>query len=193
MNKKIKSLLIAAALTLPVLAATTATAGPDCDNPKLADNPHCPPTTTTTSVPDLGSSCAESIEQGHQVFSETDEFEIVVNPGEVGCVDWTTTMKTNWLVTVSPGSANSVRFNVRDSHPGDFCWLDTLGIKDIKTGLNTLTITHSNGPLANGGGPLPISSVGACGTWDDEAPSFVFTISPSGKPSPVTISVTAID
>lgn len=188
-NKKLRLLAVAAALTLPVWAAATAAAAPNCD--KLPeDHPACTAdTSTTTTSASTGNTCAESVEQGHLVFTETDGFAIVVDPGEIGCVDWTTTIETEWLVTVDPSNAKGVYFNVRSSHPGDFCWLDSLTGKDLRSGLRTLTITHANGPLADGG-PLPISTVAACG-GDDGNGSFVFTVGPSGKPSPVAITLTA--
>lgn len=186
MSKKIRMLATAAVLTLPLWAATTASAGPDCDNPKFTDHPLC-----ATSAPDSGTTCAGSVEDGHQVSTENDGFEIVVDPGSVGCVDWTTTIETNWLVTVDPGNASSVYLNVRGSHPGDFCWVDSLDSQDLKSGLTALTITHSDGPLADDG-PLPVSTVGACGEKDDNAESFVFTVGSDGRPSKVTVTVTAI-
>jgi hypothetical protein len=187
-----RTLIVAASFILALGLTTSATAGPDCDN-KPADHP-CHTTTTTSSTtttsttPALGDSCATSADQGHQVFTESDGFEIVVLPGTVGCVDWTTTVAAEWLVTVDPGDAKSVSFSVRGSHPGDFCWRGWLGVQDIRNGLRTVTITHSEGPLANGL-LLPISTVGACGDWDDNAASFVFTVGSSGKASPVAVKV----
>jgi hypothetical protein len=187
-----RTLIVAASFILALGLATSAIAGSNCDN-KPADHP-CHTTTTTSSTtttsttPALGDSCVASADQGHQVFTESDGFEIVVLPGTVGCVDWTTADEAEWLVTVDPGDAKSVSFSVRGSHPGDFCWRGWLDVQDIRNGLRTVTITHSEGPLADGL-LLPISTVGACGDWDDNVASFVFTVGSSGKASPVAVTV----
>ena len=190
-----RTLIVAASFALALGLTTSATAGPACDNKPLDHPCHTTTTTsstttttTTTTTPDLGESCAASADQGHQVFTQSDGFEIVVDPGTVGCVDWTTTVEAEWLVTVDPGDAKSVSFSVRGSHPGDFCWRGWLGVKDIRNGLRTVTITHSEGPLADDG-LLPISTVGVCGDWDDNVASFVFTVGSSGKASPVAVTV----
>jgi hypothetical protein len=193
MSKRIKSLLIAAALTLPILAATTATAGPDCE--EHSDHSSCNTTTTsttTTSIPTGDGTCAASAGDGHQVFNEEDGFTITIPSGHTGCVDWTTTVKTEWMVTVYPGRASSAYLNVRNSHPGDFCWLERLGPRDLKGESTSLRITHSNGPLGDGG-LLPISEIGACGDeYADGNAAFVLTVRPSGKPSMVTVIVKPI-
>ena len=189
MKKRIMLLAAVVALTLPMWVVATASAGPDCE--RRPNHPSCDTTTTTTSTTIPGGAGTCDTGDGLEVFTETDGFVIQFEPGNAGCVDWTTTLETAWTVTVDPGRASSVYLNVRNSHPGDFCWVDTLSSRDLKSGMTSLTITHANGPLADDG-PLPVSVVGACGAEfdEDDADSFVFTVGPSGKPSVVTITVT---
>ncbi len=190
MKKRIVLLATVAALIIPMWVAATAAAGPDCA--KHPDHPSCDTTTsstTTTPIPTGDGTCAATAGDRHQVFNEEDGFTITIQAGDTGCVDWTTTVETEWTVTVDPGRTSSVYLNVRNSHPGDFCWLDNLGPKDLKGGPTSLTITHANGPLGDGG-PLPISEVGACGDeYADGNAAFVFTVGPGGKPSMVTVIV----
>jgi hypothetical protein len=118
MNKKIRSLLIAAALTLPLLVTTTATAGPDCANPKFADHWSCsttPPDTTTTTVPDAVQPC--------------DTVTTLSGSGHLGLeCDWTLaqSIATTGTVTVTviEGEIFRVVAWVRDSSPGDICVLE---------------------------------------------------------------------
>ena len=119
MTKRIKLLLIAAALTLPALVATTATAGPDCDNPKFTNNhPLCsdsPTTTTSTTEPAVDQAC------------ETITTLPAAGQSSFGC-DWTptdtgTSTGTIEVRTIS-GEVSRVAVFVRDSDPGDICLLE---------------------------------------------------------------------
>jgi hypothetical protein len=196
MNKRIKSLLIAAALTLPILAATTATAGPNCG--KLPpDHPQCL-TTPTVPVPDHpeGLTCAQEVYGGYDEWltltngtyiDGTDEHKpLVVGSGRL-CIDWTTTKATEWLVTVTdPGAAKSVFMSLRDSHPGDFCWR---GVIDVKRGDTDVTMAHTNGAAATDS-VIPISAMDACGVeYTDSAAPYVLIIELGGKPTTASITI----
>jgi hypothetical protein len=185
MNKRIKSLLIAAALTLPILAATTATAGPNCD--KLPDHSLC-----ATPIPDHpeGLTCADEVYGGYDESSTltdgTDGVPLVVGGGRL-CIDWTTTQASEWVVTVTnPGAAKSVFMSLRDSHPGDFCWR---GVIDVKRGDTDVTMAHTNGAAATDD-VIPISVIDACGDeYTDSAAPYVLIIELGGKPTTAYITI----
>lgn len=114
MDTKIQSLLIVAALALPVLAATAATAGPDCD--RFADHPLCPPstTTTTTTEPAVAQPC-ETVTTLRGTGNLG--FDCDWTPEESSAATGTVT------VTVTSGEVSRVVVFVRDSAPGDICVL----------------------------------------------------------------------
>ena len=192
-RKKIKLLIVAAALTLPVWAASAATAGPDCD--KLPpDHPKCTTTSTTSPTPDHpdGVTCAEALTvygADHETVTLTDGTDgtpLTVGTDPV-CIDWTTTIASKWVVTVTdPGDAKSVNLSLRDSHPGDFCWLGTI---DLKRDTTQVTISHSNGPNATGGA-IPVSIADACGDeYIDSSDPYVLTIRLGGKPTAAEMTI----
>jgi hypothetical protein len=189
MNKRIRSLLIAAALTLPILAATTATAGPNCT--KLPDHSLC-----ATPIPDHpdGLTCADEVYGGYDESSTlidgTDGIPLVVGRGRL-CIDWTTTQASEWVVTVTnPGAAKSVFMSLRDSHPGDFCWR---GVIDVKRGDTDVTMAHTNGAAATDD-VIPISVMDACGVeYTDSAAPYVLIIELGGKPTTAYITIDPSD
>ena len=142
MNKKIQSLLIVAALALPVLAATGATAGPDfCD--RKPNHPSCS-TTTTTTEPAVAQPC--------------ETVTTLLGTGNLGFdCDWTPeeSIATTGTVTVTvpSGEVSRVVVFVRDSAPGDICVLKEW---DKATG----TVFEASFPL--------VDEVGGRGTyWDN--------------------------
>ncbi len=112
MNKKIQSLLIVAALALPVLAATAATAGPDfCD--RKPNHPSC----STTPPPDEPA-VAQPCETVTTLRGTGNlGFDCDWTPKEDGVTTGTVT------VTVTSGEVSRVVVFVRDSAPGDICVL----------------------------------------------------------------------
>lgn len=111
-----------------------------------------------------GMTCAVGSPDNAYAFTNGFIIDFDSKNGGSACVDWTTTSATTWHVTVT--GARSAGFNIRDSHPGDFCW---------NASGTDLTAAHTNGPLATGGG-IPVAAIDACGTeYTDDAPSLVFT------------------
>jgi hypothetical protein len=165
------------AMASPALAAKGGGKG----RPGDGGNEHPPGLTCQEQAPDTA-------------VTVTDAFTIdVADTKSVICIDWTTTIASEWDLTVTGPGIRSASANVRDSHPGDFCWLGSVDRKDLEDGTGSVTIAHSNGPLAVTGDwrPIPVAAIDACGTeYSDSAASLVLSLSVQGT-GPVTIEVAA--
>jgi hypothetical protein len=158
-NTRRLSIVVLAVVAMMAIASTAMGAKPDKpDKPGNGGGGEHPP----------GQTCA--VGSPDNAFAFTDGFTIDFDSknGGSACVDWTTTAETAWQVTVT-GNVRSTYFNIRDSHPGDFCWLGE--------GIDVIT------------GQIPVATLDACGTeYTDDADSLVFTFSYGGK-GPVTLTV----
>lgn len=150
------------------------------------DKPGSPP-----EHPD-GLTCQEQVGAG--AFAGTDAFtlDLPADTPSIICIDWTTTTtETEWLVTIAGAGIRGASFNVRDSHPGDFCSRGTFDRKALSEGAASVVVEHSSGPLAPTGAwrPIPIAVLDACGfDYTDSADSLVLTISYRGT-GPFTVEV----
>jgi hypothetical protein len=138
-----------------------------------------------------GLTCREAL--GDEAFAATGAFTLDLADGTDApiCIDWSTTTATEWWVTVTGDGLRGAYVNLRDSHPGDFCWRGTLDRGDLRGGTAGLTIEHSSGPRAPSGEwrPIPIAAVDACGTeYTDSAAPYALTVSLKGS-GPATIEV----
>ncbi len=121
MNKKSKLLLILVVATLTLGIAVTATAGPNCRNPKFADDPLCsPPTTTTTPTqpPQLEACTTEMTITGKGYTS----FECLRTPVEPREGESTVAKVT--VSGLEGGVKGPPVVFVRDDAPGDICLLE---------------------------------------------------------------------
>jgi hypothetical protein len=163
------------AMASPALAAK----GGDKGKPDAGGKEHPPGLTCQEQTPDTA-------------FTATDAFSIDTNDTGSGiCIDWTTTFASEWRLTITGPGIRGASANVRDSHPGDFCWRGAFDHADLRGGTGSVIISHSSGPLAVTGDwrPIPIAVTDACGTeYTDSAESLVLTVSYRGS-GPLKIDV----
>ena len=129
MNKKNRLLLIVVVVTLMLGIAVTATAGPNCRNPKFADDPLCPTTTTTTTT--TQSPQLEACKTQMTIPGKGDtSFECLWTPVEPGEGESTVAKVT--VSGLERGVTGPPVVFVRDDSPGDIClleqdWVDQTG------------------------------------------------------------------
>ena len=165
------------AMTSPALAAK----GGDKGKPDAGGKEHPPGLTCQEQTPDTA-------------FTVTDAFSIDTDAtGSVICIDWTTTVASEWKLTVTGPGIRGASANVRDSHPGDFCWRGAFDHADLRRGTGSVIISHSSGPLAVTGEwrPIPIASIDACGTeYSDSDAALALTVVTRGS-GPLHIEVSS--
>ncbi len=183
MRMKVRTTTLTTVVVM-ILAIATAALG------AKPDNPGKPGGGGGAEHPD-GATCAE--QSGVLWAAEEDGFTVTFTADDpkTACIDWKTITASEWKVTVDGADARDFYFNIRDSHPGDFCWLGGLDRQELRAGVTTLVASHSKGELANlqNPGPIPASTINACGfEYTDDDPQLVFTIIYKGK-APVTVTV----
>jgi hypothetical protein len=168
-------------LALLLTVVGPASGGPDVDCLDKPNHPLCqdpePP-----DHPD-GATCEADLGDGGAWMAATDEFRVEFSD-KMYCVDWTTTKEAEWRITVT--GPKVVRATVRDSHPGDFCWLSENTWQPVADGSGWTTVTNL----------IPEAAIDACGTEyldvadpPEKAIPYVLTLSYRGKSSGFVVTV----
>ncbi len=117
---------------------------------------------------------------GGDGHSDGDHYDAQITPGHGaicidvrgggsghGAGDWI----IDWEIVTPPPAPhviNSILFEMKDSHPGDICWLEEVG-DPARVG------TLSTGVDGESGDDIPATLVDACGTsWSDPDPALAF-------------------
>lgn len=179
--------LMTMTLALVLTAVGAASGGPDVDDEYCKNKPNHPLCQDPGPLPDHPDSgtCEEAWPHPDAWTAATDEFRVEFSD-KMYCVDWTTTKEAEWRITVS--GPKVVGATVRDSHPGDFCWLSENTWQPVVTsdGPGWTTVTNS----------MPEAAIDACGTeysdvaeTPDKAIPYVLTLSYRGKSSGFVVTV----
>ena len=159
MDTKTRLLVLLVVLALPLALTATASGAPDCSNPKFSDSPACASDPEPDPQQD-GLSCNDAFLAYPEGTSTPDSWEAVpgdsktvrLTPGDAGrCIDLWTEEAMTFKVDVAgvEGRASRVYVNVRDSHPGDVCWVAPF---------------HDLGDLPFATDEIPPATLNACGT-----------------------------
>ena len=176
--------LMTMTLALLLTVVGPAVGGPEVDCDLKPNHPFCQDPGPLPDHPD-GGTCEADLGADGAWMAATDGFGVEFSD-KMYCVDWTTTKEAKWRITVS--GPKDVRATVRDSHPGDFCWLseNTWQAVDTPDGPGWTTVTNL----------IPEAAIDACGTEyldiadpPDKAIPYVLTLSYRGKSSGVVVTV----
>lgn len=125
MKPTARILILAVVTATPILAAATASGDPgkDCTDPKWADHPTCPTTTTTTQPPGVESCPIPESPGGPSVISIGGSGSLTFECDWAPGYDKSIQSATVNVTTVS-GEVSRLVIYVRDSNPGDICVLE---------------------------------------------------------------------